>query len=100
MIGPGKSTTVPLSPKSLYNPSKRTVARHKKLEVVYGYTTESTNNGPVGQCSMEENVAFVGGALIENGISMRIKGVQSGMFCVTCSRLAFFSSHFVTITSM
>ena len=78
VIHAGNGSKLPLQLESLYSPSKRAISRHKKLEVVYGYTTESTNNGQVEQCLMEENVAFVGGALLESGVSMRIKGVQSG----------------------
>lgn len=55
-------------------PSKR----HKKLEIVTGYQAVPANQGPVEQCTIEENMAYVGATLGDG--DMRIKSVQSGRY--------------------
>ena len=57
---------------SLLHPTKR----HKKLEIISNYQAIPANQGPVEQCTIEENMAFVGATL--GGGDMRIKSVQSG----------------------
>jgi hypothetical protein len=51
--------------------------RHKKLEIISNYQATATNQGPVEQCTIEENMAYIGATL--DGGDMRIKSVQSGM---------------------
>lgn len=50
--------------------------RHKKLEIISNYQAIPANQGPVEQCTIEENMAYVGATLGDG--DMRIKSVQSG----------------------
>lgn len=56
--------------------SNRPTKRHKKLEIISNYQSTPTNQGPVEQCTIEENIAYVG-ATLDSG-NMRIKYIQSG----------------------
>ncbi|KAI8104897.1 hypothetical protein M9435_000074 [Picochlorum sp. BPE23] len=59
--------------------TSRTIPRNKKLEVSYSSDAVVTSTGTIGQCTMEENTAFVGATL--NDGTMRIKYVESASEC-------------------
>lgn len=58
--------------------TSRTVSRSQKLEVSYISDAVVRSSGTIGQCTMEENTAFVGATL--NDGTMRIKSVESGVY--------------------